>query len=361
MKTLDWFARQQGSPAFRRSGVEQPNAPGPAGAPPAKAGTTCLPCSAFFAFFAAKSSGRCTAELDNRRKRKVTVAVRPPWIYSSPNRRRFSALTLLTLFTLLPADAFPPAPHHTLFGTVRDEMGNPLTVTGAEVILETPTGTAIKATIVPGLGLGMNYKLAVPLDAGVTSDIYRPTAMRTAAPFKMRVRIGQTVYLPIEMSGEFSKLGQSAQSTRLDLTLGEDGNGNGLPDAWERALIAASGGKVKEVRPGDDADGDGLSNLNEYLAGTYAFDNRDGFSLKVVEIKASAPTLEFMVIRGRTYTVFGSSDLGAWAPIPFRFAGDTAESPDRQTYQATDSRVVQVSVQPNANQPAMRFFKLRVE
>jgi len=240
-------------------------------------------------------------------------------------------------------------------------MGNPLTVTGAEVILETPTGTSIKTTIVPGLEWGVNYKLTVPLDAGVTSDIYRSTALRTTAPFKLRVRIGQTVYLPIEMSGEFSKLGQPAAMTRLDLTLGEDSDGDGLPDAWERALAAASGGKLKDIRPGDDPDGDGLNNLNEYLAGTYAFDNKDGFSLKVAEVNAGAPTLEFMAVRGRTYTVFGSSDLNEWAQVPFRFASDSANMPERQTYQATDSRVVQVSVQPNANQPAMRFFKLRVE
>ena len=126
-------------------------------------------------------------------------------------------------------------------------------------------------------------------------------------------------------------------------------------------MIAASGGKLKDVRPGDDSDGDGLTNLQEYQAGTYAFDNKDGFSLKVLEFKASGPTLEFMSIRGRTYTVFGSSDLGEWSQIPFRFAGDSADAADRQNYQANDSRVVQVSVRPSPEQPTMRFFKLRVE
>lgn len=240
-------------------------------------------------------------------------------------------------------------------------MGNPLAVTAAEVILETPSGTSIKAPIVPGLDGNVNYRLSVPIDAGVTSDFYRSTALRTTALFKMRVRIGQSVYLPIEMAGEFSKLGQPAQSTRLDLTLGEDTDGDGLPDAWERALIAASGGKLKDVRPGDDPDGDGLTNLDEYLAGTYAFDNKDGFSLKMVEVKASSPRLEFMAIRGRTYAVFGSADLHEWAPVPFRFATDSADAPGRQSYQANDSGVVQVSVRPSSDQPAMRFFKLRVE
>lgn len=333
MKTLELFTRQHvvppsGGPARRvdLGRVELARAARLPGASPVKTETACGSFSAFFAFFAVK----------------------------------FSAPFLAVLFCVSAA-AFPPAPHHLLFGTIRDEMGNPLVVPGAEVILETQSGTSIKAAIMPGLEPGVNYKLSVPLDTGVTSDIYRPNALRAALPFKLRVRIGQTVYLPIEMAGEFSKLGHPAQSTRLDLTLGEDSNGNGLPDAWERALIAASGGKLRDVRPADDADGDGLTNLQEYQAGTYAFDSKDGFSVKVVEMKASEPTLEFMAIRGHTYTVFGSQDLKAWAQAPFRFASDSPEAADRQNYLAPDSQVVRISVRPSTGQSAMRFFKLRVE
>ena len=78
-------------------------------------------------------------------------------------------------------------------------------------------------------------------------------------------------------------------------------------------------------------------------------------------MKASAPTLEFMSIRGHTYTIFGTADLNAWAQTPFRFANDSADTADRQSYEASDSRVVQVSVRPPADQPALRFFKLRVQ
>ena len=31
------------------------------------------------------------------------------------------------------------------------------------------------------------------------------------------------------------ELGKPSETTRLDLTLGEDSDGDGLPDAWERA------------------------------------------------------------------------------------------------------------------------------
>jgi hypothetical protein len=244
---------------------------------------------------------------------------------------------------------------------VRDEMGNPFSLEGATVILETPSGVSITAEIVPGLGSGTNYKLAVPVDTGVTTDAYRANALRAAVPFKLRVRTGKTIHLPIEMSGDFAKLGQPAESIRVDLTLGEDSNNNGLPDAWERALIAASGGKLTVIDPDEDPDNDGLTSLQEYQAGTFAFDINDGFSLKMLELKTGNLALEFMSIRGRTYTVFASSNLDEWELVPFRLAGDGASLPDHRSYQAVDSKVVQVSVSPPPGQPALRFFKLRAE
>jgi hypothetical protein len=44
------------------------------------------------------------------------------------------------------------------------------------------------------------------------------------------------------MKGDLSKLGEPGKRTHLDLTLGEDLDGDGIPDAWERALLAALGG-----------------------------------------------------------------------------------------------------------------------
>lgn len=257
--------------------------------------------------------------------------------------------------------AFPPAPHHIIYGTVRDEMGNPLWLEGAAVILETPSGVSIKAEIVAGLEPGVNYKLAVPIDAGVTLDTYRSSALRATMPFKLRVQVRQSNYLPIEMSGDFSKLGRAAESTRLDLTLGEDSNGNGLPDAWERALLAASGRELGEINPNDDLDNDGLTNLQEYQAGTFAFDEEDGFALRIVEMKSSASVMDFMAIRGRTYTVYASSSMENWEAVSFHVAGAGGSQVDRRSYQAAESQVVQISVNATQGQAGLRFFKLRAE
>ena len=158
------------------------------------------------------------------------------------------------------------------------------------------------------------------------SSNHKPTALKASFPFRLRVKIGQTTYLPIEMALSSPRIGQPAQSTRLDLTLGEDSDGDGLPDAWERALIAALGGNLTlaDIRPNDDSDGDGISNLQEYLSGTYAFDPTEGFSLELVGFTGSGNLLELLAIRGRTYTIETSSDLRRWSPVQFRVTAEHA-------------------------------------
>lgn len=54
-------------------------------------------------------------------------------------------------------------------------------------------------------------------------------------------------------------------------TAAEDLDGNGLPDDWERQNFGRTG-----VDPNDDPDGDGLTNMQEYLAGTHPRDFYNG-------------------------------------------------------------------------------------
>lgn len=259
-------------------------------------------------------------------------------------------------------NAFPPAPHHLVYGNVRDEFGNPLVGTGAQIILESASGVTVHSTVISGLGPGLNYRLKVPMDAGITEDLYQPTALRPTLPFKIHVLIGQTLYLPIEMQGDFNHMGEPGQRTRLDLTLGEDSDGDGFPDAWERALIAAAGRSLglEDIDAGDDFDGDGLSNEQEYLSGSYAFDSEDGFALKAVPRPTASPLPEFLAIRGRTYSILRSSDMKTWTPVSFRIPGDDAWTDD---YYADDVRQIQAEVSPDDVPPPIGqvFFKLMVQ
>lgn len=262
-----------------------------------------------------------------------------------------------------PLQAFPPAPHHTFFGLIRDEYGQPLNVAGAEIFLETSAGGRVKSVVIPDLEPGVNYRLEVPMDAGLTDDTYKPTAMRPSAPFRIQVKIGKIVYLPIEMKADTARMGEPGKSTRLNLTLGEDSDGDGLPDAWERALIALTGGKrtLADIRPGDDADRDGLTNLQEYLAGTYAFDPKDGYSVKAVGLQEGNPLLQFVTVTGKTYSIVGSADLQTWEPLSFKVFESGVAGTGVTSYQAKDVRILQVVVPVDPAHAPVGLFKLMVK
>ena len=280
-----------------------------------------------------------------------------PWL------RSFAGVAFLTAL-VVPSLAFPPAPHHRLFGQVRDELGNRLTEQDALVLLETSAGVQLGAPVAQRTDATVNYQLDVPMDSGITDDAFKPTALKPTVPFTIKVRVGSRTYLPIEMAGAAALNGRPGGKTRLDLTLGEDLDGDGLPDAWERILISQSrqGLGLNDILPTDDFDGDGMSNLNEYLAGTYAFDNKDGYALEIVEKKGDRPVLAFTAVRGRNYTVHGSSDLSNWVPLTFLVEQKGVEVPETvSAYQATDSRVIQVqAVVPEAT-AKISFFKLMIE
>jgi hypothetical protein len=257
------------------------------------------------------------------------------------------------------APAFPPALPHTFYGMIRDELGNPL-ASGASITLETATGVKVYGVTSGITEAGVNYRLKVPLDAGLTSEAYKPTALKPQAPFKITIKVGSQSFLPIEMTRDFAHIGEPGKKTLLNLSLGEDANGDGIPDAWQRRINA----NIDLVRPDDDADGDGLSNMQEYLAGTYAYDPNSGFALKIAGVNNAAPILTFTVITGRTYTILGSSsiaDAAAWAPVQFRLATAPADSAPWDAYYAASVTLLRVEVITPEGQPVPSFFKLMLE
>jgi len=259
------------------------------------------------------------------------------------------------------AFAYPPAPHHVIYGMVRTQFGDPINVFPCDIYLATPTGVQLRSSVLDGLEPGVNYRLEVPMDSGTAADLYQPTALKPFYQYRIRVKIGDVTYLPIEMTGNFSQIGQPGEKTRINLTLGVDSDGDGLPDAWEQALIDIYGGTLAGIRPGDDTDGDGISNLDEYLAGTYAFDPADGFRLTLISTTPEASRLEFLAIRGRTYSIQASTDLKQWKPVDFRVVTAESTGPARSNYLATDVRLLQVEVPAAAGSGTNRYFKALVQ
>lgn len=273
-----------------------------------------------------------------------------------------TGLAALALTIVAVAHAFPPALPHTIYGMARDEYGNPLR-TNATIVLTTSAGLSVTAQVDPDDEPGVNYRLVVPLDSGVKSDAYKTGALRASVPFRIRVTINNATFLPLEMVGDYSLLGQPGKQTRIDLTLGEDTNGNGLPDAWERAMLAARGwtNSLADLKAGSSPGKNGVTLLQEYVAGTYGFEDANGLNLAIARVEAGTPVLEFLAVRGRNYTIVGSTNLKAWTPVPFRPLLPDADPEPVASYLSTDVRLLQIAVPAPATGAAPLFYKLQIQ
>ena len=92
-------------------------------------------------------------------------------------------------------------------------------------------------------------------------------------------------------------------------SIGLDLDGNGLSDAWEKKYGAVG------LDPTDDADGDGLSNLEECRGGTNPFSAASLMAItsgNLVEAPAGF-AVGWDAQMGKQYQVLASSNLGAWA------------------------------------------------
>jgi len=232
--------------------------------------------------------------------------------------------TVVLLVGVLSLQGFPPAPHHTIQGMVRDEMGNPLTQDGTIVRFTTATGAVLETNSALGIGGEANYRILIPMDSGANDIPYSTHAQTMNVPYQIEVITNGRSFLPIELRGVSLNLGEPGGITRLDLTLGEDMDGDGLPDAWEQALMQLAG-SLENINGSDDADGDGLTNLEEYRAGTYAFDENDGLRLVFKEINKDQMVFQFLGITGRSYRLMESVDLNEWIEIPFEVEGQENE------------------------------------
>ena len=218
--------------------------------------------------------------------------------------------------------AAPPAPSYTIYGTVRDAHGNPLNTLAGEIIVSRPTGEEIvRGPSESQLAPAINYTVHVAMDGGTTPVLYKSNAMFTAQPFTIKVLFNGVLYTPIEMQGANWTAGLPGASVRINLTLGPSSANDGLPDAWKQDLINSDPtGRLRtfaDIKPGDDLDGDGLTNLQEFIAGTNPLDRSDALSLSVIEVNNGIAHLEFYAVRGRTYHLTSSSDMVTWSQQPF--------------------------------------------
>ena len=260
------------------------------------------------------------------------------------------------------ASAFPPAPYYTLHGMVRDQVGQTVTAEGAEVIL-LKGGVEVGRTPITSSRIDQSYELNMRIDQNRSgTTFYTDKAIAAGGLFSLVVSMNGTLFYPIEVSGNLTA-GKGGERVKLDLTLGEDNDKDGLPDAWEAWQLYQAGlypdenGKwdLSLLDPNGDFDKDGQSNGLEYIAGTFAGDATETFGLTIKEKRAESVRFEFYGITGKVYTIESSLDMITWTRVPFAVGAPGTGS---NGYQASDVGILSAFTTPRATHS--EFYRLSV-
>jgi hypothetical protein len=261
------------------------------------------------------------------------------------------------------AHAFPPAPYYTIYGLVRDQVGQTIRAEGAVIILLKGGVEIGRTPINSDLRLDQNYELAIRIDQALGgSEPYSSKAIPAEGAYSLMVAMNGVFFYPIEVAGNLTA-GKGGERVRLDLNLGEDTDGDGLPDVWEEWMLYQAGYSPDEngnwplhlIDRDGDFDKDGTSNLMEYIAGTFAGDATEKFELQIKEKVEAMVRFEFYAITGKTYTIEHSPDMATWTRVPFsvgvQAAGETS-------FRAADVGVLSAFATPTTN--TKEFYRLTV-
>lgn len=282
------------------------------------------------------------------------------------------------LYLLVTTNATSPirVVHNTLVGNVASNLFEPLGGGLAFTLVPPATNLVIANNLVVSNSSGLYQTLTVPrpkphllhnnvislgpdyvgLDPGPT-DVRRPVVFVDPPSGNYQLAagsadiddgdVGETI--GFDLAGVARPLdGDADGEAAPDLGAWEfvhptaDTDGEGLPDTWEVAM------GLDPLTPdaGMDADGDGASNGQEYLAGTHPRDPGSVLALHVDRIAGHGVRLSWMGMNGREYVVDRGTRLA-----------ESADWTPHQTVSGDGSEVtVEVAVQPGV----AGFFRLRL-
>lgn len=154
-----------------------------------------------------------------------------------------------------------------------------------------------------------------------------------------------------------SLCGEPGGVREVDIVLGEDKDGDGIDDDLFAQLLAQWEASPHwkpgvEFDPNDDHDGDGVSTLDEALAGTDSFDETDVFAITSFTA-TNGVSVEFPTSAGRVYELQTATGLSEADWGPTSPAATVATPSNARGGKAT------LYLLPSTNSPV--FFRIRVE
>ena len=112
----------------------------------------------------------------------------------------------------------------------------------------------------------------------------------------------------------------------------------------------------KPVAPGDDFDGDGASNMHEYLSGTFAFLDYDRFALEDLDQAEDGRfVFRFLSVPGKSYGLEISEDLAGtnvWMTGLFALSATEAST---RSVMVGDGYYQTMYIEVSGNQQFMRL------
>jgi len=170
----------------------------------------------------------------------------------------------------------------------------------------------VRTTELTNLNDQFSFVLRVPCETpepgGSASADVLPLRIPAARYRRLTVSLDGEPLALLSAAGEFSPLpAHRGRAERIDLRLGvapADSDGDGLADAWELQYF---GGLSAD--PDEDADGDGMSNLREFLAGTNPTDPQSRFEVIELAQVPNGISLRWSSEPGRRYRVRRSPSL----------------------------------------------------